>query len=376
MKKIKICFVHLVGSPDFLGGGNLFHKNLIKYIYSKHKNISISWIYFGKENKRYIKEGVEYIQLKSGSFSSPLLIRRSLILSRFLEKNFFDVINTMWGISLLPYKKKKNQRIIQAFHGTEYYFNKNHFKRFNLIQKVLFSPLLAINWFVDRPLKKADKIICVSEKVKKEVKKLYGKKKNMVVIRTGVDLKNFRVRDKNKIKKKLGFDNKKIYGLYVGGGGYWTKGLDRTIKLSEEMYKINKKYRLIVIGSDLNKVKHLINKEFVIFLRNIPRKDIVYYYNIADFFFCLSRYDGGAPTMVVSESMASGCLVVCAKSAQQEIITDGKNGLIIGAFEEKEAKKVLANKGNKRIILNSKKTIKEISLNEWGEKYLKELLGY
>jgi len=76
--------------------------------------------------------------------------------------------------------------------------------------------------------------------VKRQVQKLYGKKKDIKVIRTGVDLKNFKVRNKNKIKEKLNLDLNKTYGLYVGGGGYWTKGLDRAIKLAGEINKINK----------------------------------------------------------------------------------------------------------------------------------------
>ena len=165
------------------------------------------------------------------------------------------------------------------------------------------------------PSKKTDKFICVSEKVKKQVEKLYGKRKNIVVIRTGVNLKDFKIRNKTKTKIKLNLNPKKFYGLYVGGGGYWTKGLDRVIKLAGEINKINKKFKLIVIGPDEKKVKYLINKNFVIFLKNVPRKKMPYYYNASEVFFCMSRYEGGAPTLVVSEAMASGCLIVCSKDS-------------------------------------------------------------
>ncbi len=363
------------GSPNFLGGGNLFHKNLINYIHSKYKNIIVSWVYFGKENKKYLKDGVEYIELKSRNLVTNLLLWKSLILMKFFKKNYFDVINTPWGIWTNFYKKRKEQKIIHAFHGTAYYFNKNHLRRFNLITKILMLPLLFVSWILDMPSQNTDKIICVSEKVKKQVVKLYGKKKNIVVIRTGVNLKNFKVRDKAKIKEKFGFDKKNIYGLYVGRGGYWTKGLDKVIKISEEIYKLNKNYRLILIGPDLHKVNHLVEKEFVIFLEDVPREKMPYYYNITDIFFCLSRYEGGAPTLVVSEAMASGCLLVCSKSAEQEIIENEKNGLIVENFGREEAKKILENLNNKKIISNSIKTIKEISLEKWGEKYLKELFG-
>jgi len=74
------------------------------------------------------------------------------------------------------------------------------------------------------------------------------------------------------------------------------------------------------------------------------------------FFFCMSRYEGGAPTLVTSEAMASGCLVVCSKDSEQEIIEDKKNGLIIEEFGEKDAEKVLE-------ILKDKKKKEEMIKN-------------
>ena len=379
MKKIKICFMTISSSPDFLGGYSLYHKNLIKYLKANCNDLDISWVYFGNKDNSYTKEGVKYFELKSNKLQSFMFLGRSILLAKFFTKNYFEVINPLGGIWTFLYKKKKDQKIIHTFHGTAYYFNKNHFKRFNLLQKILFSPLLLISWIGEKPHKKADKIICVSEKVKRQVQKLYGKKKDIKVIRTGVDLKNFKVRNKNKIKEKLNLDLNKTYGLYVGGGGYWTKGLDRAIKLAGEINKVNKKFKLIIIGPDEKKVKHLINKKFVIFLKNIPREKIPYYYNASGVFFCMSRYEGGAPTLVTSEAMASGCLIVCSKDSEQEIIENETNGLIINEFGKKDAKKVLEilkdKKKKEKIIKNSIKTVKEISLEKWGKKTREVLLG-
>ena len=378
MKKIKICFMTINCPPNYLGGYALYHKNLIKYITTHHKNLEISWVYFGNKDNSYTKGGVKYFELKSNKLQSFMSLGRHLKLTKFFTKNHFHIINTIGGLWTFFYKKKKHQKIIHTFHGTAYYFNKNHFKRFNLLQKILFSPLLLISWLGEKPHKKADKIICVSEKVKRQVQKLYGKKKDIKVIRTGVDLKNFKVRNKNKIKEKLNLDLNKTYGLYVGGGGYWTKGLDRAIKLAGEINKVNKKFKLIIIGPDEKKVKHLVNRKFVIFLKNIPREKIPYYYNASGVFFCMSRYEGGAPTLVTSEAMASGCLIVCSKDSEQEIIEDEKNGLIVENFGKEAAEKVLKiledKKKKENIIKNAMETIKELSLEKWGKKTMEVLL--
>ena len=178
--------------------------------------------------------------------------------------------------------------------------------------------------------------------------------------------------------KKLGLKTDKIYGLYVGRGGYWRKGLDRAIKISKEIYAQDKNYRLIVIGADKIKAKRFIEEKFVIYVEDGKREILPYYYNASDVFFCMSRYEGGAPTLVTSEAMASGCLVVCSKDSEQEIIKDEENGLIIESFGKKSAEKVLKiledKKKKEKIIKNSMKTIKEISLEKWGRKYLGVLL--
>jgi len=379
MKKTKICFVGT--HPDFEGGIVLFQKNLINYIKSIKNPYDITWVYSGKRNIRYTKEGINYVELKTPKtlFLEDMLFNAKV--SKFFKHNSFDIINShaIWGHWMKKYKKKENQTLINTYHGATYPYYKVHLKRFGIINRILLSPLLLYGYLIEKPpIKMADKIICVSEKVKRQVEEVYWKRKNIFVIRTGVDLSSFKERNKNLVKKKLNLDENKIYGLYVGKGGYWIKGLDRAVNLSEEIYKENKNYRLIIIGSDYKKVKKIIyNKKSVIFLENIPRKKMPLYYNASDIFFCLSRYEGGAPTLVASEAMASGCLLVCSKDAEQEIIKNDKNGLIIKDFNKNDANKIINvlndKKSKNEIIKNSIKTIKELSLAKWGEKYLRVL---
>lgn len=377
MKKISICFV--AGSnPDFLGGISLFLNNLISYFRTAKFGANITWVYKGNKNRSYSKGGIRYVELAVSKRYPLDEIQFNFKVKSFLYAHQFDIINShaSWGYWMKNFEKNDRQIKIHVYHGTSYYFFRNHLKRKNLIKKVLSLIMLFFSFFIEKPpIKKADKIICVSEKVKRQIIKLYGKRENIFVIRNGVNLKDFKLRNKKKIIKKLKLNKNHNYGLYIGGGGYWTKGLDRAIKISDRIYKLDKNYRLIVIGPDFSKIKSLINKEFVIFLEGVPRKDIPFYYNVSNFFFCISRYDGGAPTLVVSEAMASGCLVVCSKSAKQEIIEDEKNGLIINDFSEEEAKKILKTikdeKRLKNILNNAIKDIKGLSLNKWGKKYIK-----
>jgi glycosyltransferase involved in cell wall biosynthesis len=67
-------------------------------------------------------------------------------------------------------------------------------------------------------------------------------------------------------------------------------------------------------------------------------------------------------------------LIVFSKDSEQEIIEDEKNGIIIENFDERNAEKIMRilidKKKKKDIIKNSIKTIKELSLEKWGERYL------
>lgn len=374
-RKSKICIVSAF-DIGYLGGLSLYQKNLIKYL---NKKMDLSLVYKGVKNDKKVEKDCTFFQIKTPRLFLVGNFFFEFEMYSFLKNKKFDVINSHGFTGLwMNFFRGENTKIIHTYHGSTYYFYKNHFKRFNLIEKIIYSPILLASYIVERsPWKKANKVICVSEHVKDELIKLYGKRKNVEVIRTSVDLKNFNLRNGKKVREKLKLDKNKIYGLYVGRGGFWTKGLDKVIKLSREIYLIDKNYRLIVIGADKKKVKHLLNGKFIIFLPIQSREKIPFYYNASDVFFNLSRYEGGAPTMVTSEAMASGCLIVTDKEARQEIIESEKNGIIVNKNYKEEAKRILDilknKKKLKKILQNSQKTIKEISLEKWGEKYLKVL---
>ena len=202
---------------------------------------------------------------------------------------------------------------------------------------------------------------------------MYWKRNEMHVLRTGVDLKDFKVRNKEKVKKQLNLNKNNFYGLYLGAGSGWNKGLDRTLQVSREIYKINPNYKLIIIGPDYLNIKKYLGEPFILYKGKIPRKDIPFYYNASEIVFCLSRYEGGAPIMVASEAMGSGSIVVCSKSSNQEVIVDELNGLVLEEFEKKDAKKIMGvleskDKMNK-INKEAKKITEKISIDKWRKRY-------
>ena len=374
MKKVAI----IGTNPSFLGGIAVYENQVLSML-KKQKDLQLYVIYSGNKNKRYASKGVNFMEVKVNQIYPFDQISFNSKVAKIIRTEKFEIINShaVWGAWVT---RLSGRNTAQTYHGVTYYFLKNHYSRLNVLKKIALMPMLVYARLIERPpYMNAEKVICVSEKVKRDLESLYGSRKNIYVIRTSADLNTFKKMNSRECRKKLGLEIDRIYGLYVGRGGYWTKGLDRAIKLSEEMYKLDKNYRLIVGGADKSKTKEFLQKPFVIYKEIISREEMPAYYNSADFFFCLSRYEGGAPTLVTAEAMACGCLVVCSKDSEQEVIVDGKNGFIIDLYSQVEAEKVLRvtknSKIKKKIVSNSVKSIRELSFDKWGKEYSKVLLG-
>ncbi|MBU2616364.1 MAG: glycosyltransferase family 4 protein [Nanoarchaeota archaeon] len=375
----RICIIST--TPEFLGGVSLYTQNIVSVL--KLKNAyEIFWVYQGEKNRVYEKKGVHFVEIKT-KWKYPLSeIDFNNKVGKFLEQNDFDIINShaIWGSWMNDYNKKKNQKIIHTYHGSTFHFFKNHLKGPGFKRKISSAFMVIFGLIIEKaPWKKADQVICVSNHLEKELEDLYGKRKGVTVLRTGVDLKKFEQEDRVKTRRKLGLKVNNKYGLYVGRGGFWTKGLDKVISLSKDIYRQDNNFRLLVLGADKNKVSHLIKEDFVKVLPPIEREDMPDYYNSSDIFFSMSRCEGGAPTMVTSEAMASGCLIVTDKEANQEIIEDGKNGIIVNRDYSKESKRILDILKNKRkldqITRGSLKSVRRLGLEIWEKRYL-EIFNY
>jgi glycosyltransferase involved in cell wall biosynthesis len=377
----KVCLIS-GSSPEFLGGISLFQKNFIDYAEKSNLGLDFTWIYPGNKNRVYNLGSLNCVELETTNIPFLKELNFAKKSKKYLKENIFDIINTHadWGAGLKNYSKKSNQKIIHTYHGASVPYLKIQIKQFFFLKRLFLQPVIWISYYLEKiPYKRADKIICVSEKVKRDLEKLYGKRQSISVIRTGVDTKKFKSSPKDKSRKELGLNQNKIYGLYSGRGGYWIKGLDRAVNISKEIYKENKNFRLIVIGAAKNKCARYLEEPFIIHKDVVARKNLQKYYSVCDFFFALSRYEGGAPTLAVGEAMASGCLIIFSKDSKQEIIENNKNGLVINTFGKESANRIFGILKNKRKLKDIKASaiegIKKFGLNEWGKKYFR-IVGF
>jgi len=196
--------------------------------------------------------------------------------------------------------------------------------------KMQLSPELYIDVFEN-----AAKVVFVSNAILERAKDYGYSGNNAIVSPNGVDLDNFKLLDKNKIKLELGLKNK-VVG-FVGN----LLPVKRADKLPEIFYEINKQKEvdfLVVGDGPLKKEIEQRCKEKnlnVLFAGKIPHDEIPKYMNAMDVMILPSRNEGfGA---VVIEAQSCGVPVVGSDNGGiPEAV--GNGGIIVkeGDYFEKD----------------------------------------
>ena len=125
---------------------------------------------------------------------------------------------------------------------------------------------------------------------------------------------------KEKLKHKLGLDNKKVL---LSVSAYWNdwKGVKYIYQIAD---KLPNNYVFLIIGGTLEK-KH----KNIIHIPNISQKELVTYYSIADVYISTSQNE--ALGLTTCEAQLCGTPVVAfGHTAIKETIIDGKTGIIVG----------------------------------------------
>lgn len=190
--------------------------------------------------------------------------------------------------------------VIITAHGSDIHSFPKHFF---LKQLVIFT------------LKRASWIVAVSQSLKELISKMTGSRKELVVIRNGVNHKIFSPADKTKIRKMLNLPNDRKIILFVGNL-LSIKGIDL---LLYAFAKISKKdhINLIIIGKGESegKLKELTIKlhieTHVFFIGTKKHTEIPLWLNACDVF-CLPSRNEGFPTVIV-EALACGRPVVATR---------------------------------------------------------------
>ncbi|SHH00126.1 glycosyltransferase family 4 protein [Tepidibacter thalassicus] len=214
-----------------------------------------------------------------------------------------------------------------------------------------------------RVVEKSDKIIAVSNFVKREIIDNFDVSKEKIeVIYPGCSnifkpMKKEICKEFIKVKYKIRGD----YLLYVGSI-HKRKNLDELIEIFKEVVKYNKYLKLVIVGKCNGKrevyyykLKVLVNdlglEDKVIFTGIVDYKDMPYFYNGSELVVNLSDYEGFPLSSI--EAMACQKLVICFNTSSfYEVL--GEGCILVDKKERKIIRDIILE------IINNKESVKNI----------------
>jgi len=202
-------------------------------------------------------------------------------------KNYDIIVSHLYPMNLLAYKaKKKNKKIKYIYHNAGIGITETY----SLLEKLY---LRIFNYLTNKTIRNADKVVSISNFLRKELKKETGISSKVEYI--PIDKKRFHkgVNGK-KIRKKYNIKDEPVL-LYVGRISPH-KGIHLLIKSFKLIQKNYPKSKLIIAGKHTflkytKELKKIANKN-IIFAGFVPDEELPYYYAACDIYTTASLWEG------------------------------------------------------------------------------------
>jgi glycosyltransferase involved in cell wall biosynthesis len=347
----RICFI----SPEYLplsGGTGAYVYYLSRELMKHGNRISIVTGYDEARDVKINEQlNVHFVKV----FKAPVVKSFMFAASSFRKLNSLrdaaDVDITHANLPLVPdfavptgFGRTLIATVHSTWKGESEAIRGEPYSRLNANEKFLRT----FNWFLcifeERMLKRAKRIIAVSDFTRRELHEYYEHYDRKVrVVHNGVDIDKFKPpQDKRKVKQELGFNPDDIAILSVGRL-YARKGLFTLIESMPRVVKRFKNAKFIISGKgQSDEMKKLIAhamrlgvRENIVFTGYTPDKRLPKLYQAADVF-AFSTYYEHHPFAVL-EAMSSQLPVVTTNvGGIPETMTNGKDGFMCQPFNAKE----------------------------------------
>jgi glycosyltransferase involved in cell wall biosynthesis len=186
----------------------------------------------------------------------------------------------------------------------------------------------------------SDKIICVTEGIKREIVRRYKVNEGkLVVIPNGANIELFRPLDKHECRRKLGLEEGAFYIGFVGSFAPW-QGLDILIEAAKQVKKqgyFQIKYILVGSGEKESIIRKSVQEygleQEILFSGRVAYGQVVYYINACDITvapFTKERNSiTGVSPLKLFEYLACGRPVIASRvDGVKEVIEEGKCGYL------------------------------------------------
>ncbi len=269
---------------------------------------------------------VHFISNKGDSFDRIKELNVKFYQMNF-EKDHINPLRLLMDFFFLySYSKKNNIHLIHSHH------------RYLELLAVIVSKFTSIKTIttdhsfvtgLSRLSFRSDKIICVSNAVKKNLIENYKHAENRIILLHNciddISLKN--IIEPNELRKQLGFNSDDKVILFVGRINK-VKGVDTLFEAFKKVHKINVKVKLILLGQlediDLSEaIKSYAGELFVI----PPKNNVLDYYQVADIVVLPSRIDPFPFVMLEAGAMKKP-FIGSRTGGIAEFIDDGINGFL------------------------------------------------
>ena len=359
----------------------------------KKKNCEVKKIMFSKQkpSKRQDPES-DCIYVYSRKVNLISLYNLASQVKKEILKEKYDIIHGHSGASVLYKMFDRNIPACVTNHGIGYKIYHFYWKyrvtrnRHDLLPYLNYFPKKVFHPIMGRFLfSLADRVTTVSNFTKQEVSKIYGVPQEKIdVVPNGVPIDIFTPNipkgQKKEIMDRYNFEKAL---LFISPAPI--KGLHLLIKALPTIFREFTNTKLLIVGAipsndtyykfcyELS--KKLDVEEKVLFLGKIDHINLPVYYSVASAYVLPTLYDNCPFTVL--ESMACGC-PVCASNVGglPEIITDGKDGFLIGPTDIRALANTLImllddNTLRKRIGLNAREKIEhKFSWDRVADRYI------
>jgi len=263
------------------------------------------------------------------------IIRCYRFIYSILKKGSFDLIHThgyFADIVGIPIAKKMSIPIISTCHG--FISNDRNLRIYNLLDRIV--------------LRFADKIIAVSEEIKKLLIRSKIQESRIEVILNAVDtiIVSEQMRENRKEKRRsLNIGEEELVVGYVGRLSE-EKGIKNLIEAGILLIKSGVPVKILIIGdgSQKKELEELVNRNGLTSQVIFPgfQNDIENWLPALDIF-CLPSLMEGTP-MSLLEAMAYGIPVVAsAVGGIPDVVQSGKNGILVSPNNPEELKEAIVN---------------------------------